>query len=99
MTGSHAEGGWPPVVVASVFQTGLNLMRDLLRRGVPTVGVDCHPEHEGFRSRYGKSYLCPSPDTHPNEWVAFMIELAASLGAKPVIIPAADEFVCDRGAR
>jgi len=93
MTGSHAEGGWPPVVVASVFQTGLNLMRDLLRRGVPTVGVDCHPEHEGFRSRYGKSYLCPSPDTHPNEWVAFMIELAASLGAKPVIIPAADEFV------
>lgn len=94
MTGSKAESGWPPVVVASVFQTGLNLMRDLLRRGVPTVGVDCHPEHEGFRSRYGKAYLCPDPDTHPNEWVAFMIDLAAGLGAKPVIIPAADQFVC-----
>jgi len=93
MTRSHADNGWPPVVVASVFQTGLNLMRDLLRRGVRTVGVDCHPEHEGFRSRYGKSYLCPNPDTHPGEWVAFMIELAQSLGAKPVIIPAADQFV------
>jgi predicted ATP-grasp superfamily ATP-dependent carboligase len=97
MTGSRAPlsvpAGWPPVVVASVFQTGLNLMRDLLRRGVRTVGVDCHAEHEGFRSRYGKSYLCPNPDTHPGEWLAFMIELAASLGAKPVIIPAADQFV------
>jgi len=93
MTGTHAESEWPPVVVASVFQTGLNLMRDLLRRGVRTVGVDCHPEHEGFRSRYGKSYLCPDPDTHPDEWVAYMIDLAASLGARPVIIPAADQFV------
>ena len=93
MTGSRAENGWPPVVVASVFQTGLNLMRDLLRHGVRTVGVDCHPEHEGFQSRYGKSHLCPDPDTHPDEWVAFMIQLAASFGGKPVIIPAADQFV------
>jgi predicted ATP-grasp superfamily ATP-dependent carboligase len=88
-----AQPDWPPVVVASVFQTGLNLMRDLLRHGVRTVGIDCHPEHEGFRSRYGKSHLCPDPDTHPDEWVRFMIELAASLGAKPVIMPAADQFV------
>ncbi len=89
----RAEQNWPPVVVGSVFQTGLNLMRDLLRRGVRTVGVDSIPEHEGFRSKYGKSYLCPDPDTHPEQWVAFMIDLAARLGAKPVIIPAADMFV------
>ena len=85
------------MVVASVFQTGLNLMRDLLRRGVRTVGVDCHAEHEGFQSRYGKSYVCPDPDTHPAQWIAFMIGLAGDLtlerGAKPVIIPAADQFV------
>ena len=79
--------------MASVFQTGLNLMRDLLRRGVQTVGIDCIPEHEGFFSSYGKSYLCPNPDTHPQEWIAFMIELARGLGSKPVIIPAADQFV------
>ena len=93
MTGSYAEDNWPPVVVASVFQTGLNLMRDLLRHGVRTVGVDCHPEHPGFRSRYGTSHLCPNPDSQPAEWLAFMIELADSLGTKPVLIPAADEFV------
>jgi D-aspartate ligase len=89
----RAQADWPPVVVASVFQTGLNLMRDLLRHGVRVVGVDCHAEHEGFRSRYGKSYLCPDPDTHGEAWVAFMVELAASLGAKPVLIAAADQFV------
>ena len=81
------------MVVASVFQTGLNLMRDLLRRGVRTVGVDCHPENEGFRSAYGTSYLCPDPDTDADAWVAFMIDLARKLGARPVIIPAADQFV------
>lgn len=97
MTALRAQSDWPPVVVASVFQTGLNLMRDLLRRGVRTVGVDCDESHEGFRSSYGRSYLCPNPDTHPAEWIAFMIDLARNLGAKPVIIPAADIFVSALG--
>ena len=97
MTPHRAQNDWPPVVVASVFQTGLNLMRDLLRRGVRVVGIDCDPSHEGFRSSYGRSYLCPNPDTHPVEWTAFMIDLAQKLGAKPVIIPAADIFVSALG--
>ena len=88
---------WPPVVVASVFQTGLNLIRDLIRRGVRTVGVDYISDHEGFRSVYGKSYLCPDPDLHPDEWLAFMKSLSKELGLKPVIIPAADEFVTALG--
>lgn len=72
-------------------------MRDLLRRGVKTIGVDCAPEHEGFRSVYGKSYLCPNPDTAPDAWLEYMIGLAESLGSKPVIIPAADIFVTALG--
>jgi D-aspartate ligase len=97
VTPLRAQSHWPPVVVASVYQTGLNLMRDLLRRGVRTVGIDCDAEHEGFRSSYGKSYLCPNPDTHPQQWVTFMIDLARQLGSKPVIIPAADIFVSALG--
>jgi predicted ATP-grasp superfamily ATP-dependent carboligase len=92
-TPKRAEQGWPPVVVCSVFQTGLNLMRDLERRGVLAIGVDCAPDNAGFRSRYGKSYLCPNPDLAPAEWVAFMRSLATRLGAKPVIMAAADAFV------
>ena len=97
MTSLRAQSDWPPVVVASVFQTGLNLMRDLLRRGVRTVGIDCDSSHEGFSSSYGKSYLCPNPDTHPEQWTAFMIDLAQKLGGRPVIIPAADIFVSALG--
>ena len=97
MLPQKAEKDWPPAVVADVFQTGVNLMRDLGRHGVRVVGVDSNPSREGFRSVYGKSYLCPDPDTHPAEWVAFMQSLARQLGAKPVIIPAADVFVSALG--
>ncbi|MDE1178178.1 MAG: hypothetical protein PW789_16515 [Edaphobacter sp.] len=97
MTPDRVQPGWPPVVVASVFQTGLNLMRDLLRHGVRTVGIDCDASHEGFISSYGESHLCPNPDTHPEEWVRFMIGLAEGLGGKAVIIPAADIFVSALG--
>jgi D-aspartate ligase len=98
----RALNSWPPVVVASVFQTGLNLIRDLTRLGVRAFGVDCIASHAGFRSRYGKSYVCPDPDRQPAEWVAFMKalarELAGETGGKPVIIPAADIFVTALGA-
>jgi D-aspartate ligase len=94
---SRAQPDWPPVVVASVYQTGLNLMRDLLRHGVRTVGIDCDPTHEGFRSRYGTSRLCANPDTDPDAWVDFMIALAREIGHRPVLIPAADIFVSALG--
>jgi D-aspartate ligase len=72
-------------------------MRDLERRGVRAVGIDYDPEHEGFVSNYGTSRLCPNPDSDPDGWVTFMVDLAQSLGAKPVIIPAADIFVSALG--
>lgn len=92
-----AEKDWPPAVVGGVFQTGLNLMRDLLRKGVRTVAVDHLLEHEGFRSVYGKSYECPNPDSQPAQWVEFMQDLSRRMGTKPVFIPAADAFVSALG--
>jgi D-aspartate ligase len=83
----------PPAVVASVFQTGLNLMRDLEQKGIRTVGIDCNPANPGFRSKYGRSFLCPNPDSAPDEWVAFMVSLSAAIGEKPVLIAASDIFV------
>lgn len=85
------------MVVCSVYQTGLNLMRDLERRGVRAIGVDCFPGNPGFRSRYGTSYACPNPDEEPAAWAAFMRDLARGLKARPVIIPAADIFVTALG--
>jgi len=90
----HAAGlRHPSAVVASVFQTGLNVMRDLEQRGIPVVGIDYDPTHPGFRSRYGRSFLCPNPDAEPDNWLAFMLELAGAMGERPVLIAAADIFV------
>jgi D-aspartate ligase len=72
-------------------------MRDLSRHGLRVVGVDCDPQHAGFRSIYGKSYLCPNPDANPVEWVEFMKDLSRKLSAKPVIIPAADMWISALG--
>jgi D-aspartate ligase len=83
----------PPAVIASVFQTGLNLIRDLEQKGIRTIGIDCNASNPGFRSRYGKSFLCPNPDLEPEQWLAYMLSLAGSMGEKPVLIAASDIFV------
>jgi predicted ATP-grasp superfamily ATP-dependent carboligase len=91
--GDRAETHSPPAVVASVFQTGLNLMRDLEQKGIRVIGIDCDPGNPGFHSIYGRSYLCPNPDKEPDNWLEFMLSLSAAIGEKPVLIAAADIFV------
>ncbi len=93
----RAEANWPPVVVGGAFQTGLNLMRDLLGHGVRAVAVDYDLTHQGFHSSYGKTYHCPNPDSEGEGWLAFMKALSAELGQKPVFIPAADVFIMALG--
>ena len=83
----------PPVVVAGAFQTGVVLMRNLVRRKVEACCIDCDAGQPGFKTVYGKSYLCPNPDTHPADWLQFMIELSKKVGRKPVLISSADQFV------
>ncbi|MGH9342885.1 MAG: hypothetical protein ACRD19_03885 [Terriglobia bacterium] len=90
---AKAQPGWPPVVVAGVYQTGVNLMRDLIRRGLTAYGIDHNRNQPGFRSVYGKTLQCPNPDEKPAEWVDFMSDLARKLGTKPALIPSADAFV------
>ena len=89
----RAEPDWPVAVVASAFQTGVLLARNLQRRGVRVWLVDSDGSMHGFRSVYGKSLLCPDPDTQPEAWRDFMIKLSATLGGRPVLIPASDMFV------
>lgn len=89
----RALDNWPPVVVAGAYQTGVVLMRNLLRRGLEVYAFDANSTQPGFRSRYGKTYLCPNPDVEPEAWVSFMRNLARQIGRKPVLIPSADQFV------
>jgi predicted ATP-grasp superfamily ATP-dependent carboligase len=89
----RAQPGWPAVVVASAYQTGMLLMRNLERRGVRACCVDWDRKNAGFRSVYGRTHECPDPDARPAEWVGFMMGLARSFDQKPVLIAASDQFV------
>lgn len=88
-----AEAGWPPAVIAGAYQTGVLAVRALKRRGIKAVCFDANPSNPGFYSAYGPARLCPDPDTHPMEWLEFMVTLSAELGAKPVLIASSDQYV------
>ena len=83
----------PPAIVAGAFQTGVVLMRDLRRRGVEVSCVDFDGTKQGFKTVYGKGYLCPNPDNEPAAWAQYMVDLSKTMGQKPVLIPSSDLFV------
>jgi predicted ATP-grasp superfamily ATP-dependent carboligase len=68
-------------------------VRSLVRRGVRATSFDSDQKYPGFHSVYGHAHACPNPDTDPEGWVAFMIELSEKMGGKPVLIASADQFV------
>lgn len=90
---TRAEADWPPAVIAGAFQTGVLGVRSLKRRGVHVACFDANPANPGFKSVYGPAHLCPDPDTKAEDWVAFMIDLANSMPAKPVLISSSDQYV------
>lgn len=88
-----AGHGWPPVVIASAFKTGVLVARSLERRGLKVLLVDCNPKVEGFRSIHGTTLLCPNPDEAPDAWFKFMSALSTRLGQRPALLAASDQFV------
>jgi predicted ATP-grasp superfamily ATP-dependent carboligase len=93
MNPAKAQPEWPPVVVGGAFQTGIMLMKHLVRAGLEVCAFDSNPRRPGFHTRYGKVFLCPNPDEQPDEWLRFMLDLAKRVGRKPVLIPTSDQFL------
>ena len=87
------QPGWPTAVIVVRHQTGVLGMRNLARRGVPVVCIDCDTSQVGFYEVYGKACECPNPDEDGPGWLKFMVELAAKLPSKPVLIAASDQFL------
>ncbi|WP_031494839.1 hypothetical protein [Bryobacter aggregatus] len=89
-----AQSGWPPVLVAGGFFTGVVLMRELSRHGLAVYCIDPNPTQPCFRTRYGQSFVCPNPDQQPQDWVDFMLGLESRIGKGPlVVIASSDMFV------
>ncbi len=90
---ARAQPDRPPAVIAGAYQTGVLGVRCLKRRGVRAWMFDCIPTFPGFRSVYGPARLCPDPDTNPEGWLKFMLELAREIGQRAVLIASSDKFV------
>jgi D-aspartate ligase len=88
-----AEPDWPAAVIAGAFQTGVLAARRLTQRRVRALCIDCDETMTGFRSASVRTRKCPEPETSPDEWLQFMLDLAGELGGTPVLIPSADQFV------
>jgi D-aspartate ligase len=89
----RGEASWPAAVIAGAYQTGVLGVRALKRRGVRACCIDCNPSMAGFRSAHGRARLCPDPDVDGAGWTRFMVDLAAELGGRPVLIPSSDRYI------
>jgi D-aspartate ligase len=90
----RARNGLRPAVVLGVSNgTGLTIIRDLGRLGVPVVAVDCQARALGFASRYATAVRCADPHYDEDGFIADMLELARRLPSGTVVIPAHDDFV------
>jgi D-aspartate ligase len=81
-----------PAVVLGLFETGLAVARSLGRAGIRVYGLD-HLRRPGFRSRYVAGSFCPEPLSEPEAFIDHLLHLGASQECKPVLFPAADEFL------
>jgi D-aspartate ligase len=82
-----------PVLVLRLDHWGaLGVMRSLGRLGVPVYGMDRRPHAPALRSRYARGgYVWDLDAEPPARSVERLLEIAAELGGRPVLLPSNDE--------
>jgi D-aspartate ligase len=86
--------GTAPAIVLPVFNgTGLGIVRDLGRRGVPVIALDNEPRSIGLSSRYAVPGVCPDPRYDENGLLEYLERLGAALPQRAVVFPAFDDHV------
>lgn len=83
-----------PAVVTGVSNgTGLGIVRDLGRLGVPVLAVDNNRDALGFASRYAVPSVCRDPHYDEEGFIQDMVALGERLDGSAVVFPAHDDFV------
>jgi predicted ATP-grasp superfamily ATP-dependent carboligase/SAM-dependent methyltransferase len=82
-----------PVVVFQAEDYGaVGIMRSLGRWGVKVYGIDPDPAAVGFASRYcAGSFRWDFASAPPEQSVAFLLDVAARVGGRPILIHTGDE--------
>lgn len=79
-------------IVLGSYETGLGIVRALGRTGVRVHVMD-HQRLHATHSRYATAHACPNPAMDPAGFCDALIDLARSLGARPVVFVSADEYI------
>ena len=83
-----------PAVVAPAFNaTGLGIVRDLGRAGVPVIAVDHYPKSIGLTSRYAVPAVSRDPRYDEEGLLQDLERIGAVLPQRAVLFPAFDDHV------
>ena len=79
-------------VVLGMFETGLAVGRSLGRSGIKVVGLDS-AKKVGFYSRFIDAMICPHPLECEQEFIAFLLHIAAREEMHPALFITSDDFL------
>ena len=75
-----------------MFETGLAVGRSLGRAEIRVLGLDSAKKC-GFYSKYIDALICPHPLEREEEFIAFLLQIAASEKNRPVLFITSDDFL------
>lgn len=75
-----------------MFETGLAVGRSLGRSRIKVLGLDT-TKKVGFYSRYIDAMICPHPLASEQEFIAFLLRVAAREKTRPALFITADDFL------
>jgi D-aspartate ligase len=85
------DASTPVVVLRCSRHGGLGITRTLGRMGVPIYHVDASNTATAFHSRYSRGrFVWDTEKATPVETVAFLTEVASSIGRRAILIPTSD---------
>jgi predicted ATP-grasp superfamily ATP-dependent carboligase len=91
----HLAAETPPVVVLGEFDSPntIGVARDLGRRGVPVLMLDCNRHGLSAPSRFAAKWLCPDPHYDEPGFLDELMRVGAALPRKAVVFPVRDDYV------
>ena len=90
----------PAVTFCVSDPTGLGVIRNLARQGIPVLALDGDPRAAGLKSRFAAQCICPDPHYDEAGYISMLQDIGRCLPQKAVLIPCQDDaaFAASRNA-
>jgi len=81
------------VIVLGLYFPGIDIIKDLEKRGIPCIGIDSFDGAPGLFLRKARTYVCPDPVISEKAWLDFLLQFKVNDGPKPVLMITTDKFI------